>query len=199
MGECLCDKCAALCCRYFALPIENPSTLKEYDDIRWYLCHEKVVVFIEEGQWYLGIQNKCKHLQPDNRCGIYEARPRICRGYSTDNCDYHGGDYDFEKLFTSAEQLWEYAQEQVCAQRRLKRQKNRKKRAAAERRGRPAVKVSLKRGGSKGGGGKRRREVVLPPALSRVAGNGQAGGNGHVGNGQDGGNGKALSLPVLRS
>lgn len=109
MPELLCDKCSALCCRYFALPLDNPKTARDYDNIRWYLCHENVVVFIEKKQWYIGILNRCKHLDSTNRCGIYETRPHICRKYSTDNCDYHGGDYDFDVLFTSAEQLHQYA------------------------------------------------------------------------------------------
>jgi uncharacterized protein len=124
---CLCEKCAGLCCRYFALPIDNPETARQYDDIRWYLCHENVIVFIEKKQWYLGILNRCKHLMPDNRCGIYETRPRVCRGYSLDNCDYHGGDYGFEKLFTSAEQLERYAKEKL-AEAREKAAAARKKR-----------------------------------------------------------------------
>jgi Fe-S-cluster containining protein len=121
MGESLCDRCAALCCRYFALPIDNPDTAKDYDHIRWYLVHENVVVFIEKKQWYIGILNRCKHLQADNRCGIYETRPRICRSYSTDNCDFHGGEYDFDVLFTSAEQLRAYAEEKLNRKRKGKR------------------------------------------------------------------------------
>jgi uncharacterized protein len=109
----LCSKCTALCCRYFALQIDTPKTAKQFDDIRWYLCHENVVVFIEDGDWYVGVLNKCKHLRDDNLCGIYETRPHICRGYTTDNCDYHGGDYNYEKLFTSADQLHEYALEKL--------------------------------------------------------------------------------------
>ena len=50
MAESLCNKCSGLCCRYFALPIDNPTTAKDYDDIRWYLCHENVVIFIEKKQ-----------------------------------------------------------------------------------------------------------------------------------------------------
>jgi Fe-S-cluster containining protein len=132
----LCDQCAALCCRYFALPIDNPTTLKDYDDIRWYLVHENVVAFVEKKQWYIGVLNRCKHLQPDNRCGIYETRPRVCRKYSTDNCEYHGGDYDYEHLFTSAEQLWEFGQRTVAEARAKKRRKvvrNRKRRRVALR------------------------------------------------------------------
>ncbi|MCC6424295.1 MAG: YkgJ family cysteine cluster protein [Phycisphaerales bacterium] len=127
MGECLCDQCSALCCRYFALPIDNPESRRQFDDIRWYLCHENVVIFIEDKQWYIGFMSRCKHLQNDNRCGIYETRPRICREYSTDNCDFHGGEYNFEQLFTSAEQLQAYADEQLAKERKSRRQKSRRR------------------------------------------------------------------------
>ena len=120
MGS-LCDSCSGLCCRYFALPIDNPTTVRDYDNIRWYLLHENVVVFIEKKQWFIGVLTRCKHLEPDNRCGIYETRPRICREFSTENCDYHGGDYGFEKLFTSGEQLRRYAEEKLNANRKGKR------------------------------------------------------------------------------
>jgi len=138
---CLCDECAALCCRYVALPIDNPETRKDYDDIRWYLVHENIVAFVEKRQWYLGILNRCKHLQPDNRCGIYETRPRVCRKYSTDNCEYHGGDYDYQHLFTSADQLMEHA-EVVLAKRRekLARKKDRESaRKAKPKRKAPSI------------------------------------------------------------
>src|SRR6266436_4193218 len=120
MAGCLCDQCSALCCRYFALPIDNPDCRKDFDNIRWYLVHENVVVFVEKKQWYIGIMNRCKHLQADNRCGIYETRPQLCRSYSTDNCDYHGGDYNYEHLFTSADDLWEWGLNFLREQRRTK-------------------------------------------------------------------------------
>ena len=126
MSACLCDQCAALCCRYFALPIDNPDTKRDFDNIRWYLLHEKVVVFVESKQWYIGILNRCKQLQTDNRCGIYETRPAICRSYTTENCDYHAGDYGYELLFTSADALWEYALKKL-EEIRLKRQSTGKK------------------------------------------------------------------------
>jgi Fe-S-cluster containining protein len=121
----LCDSCSGLCCRYFALPLDNPTSVVDYDNIRWYLCHENVVVFIEKRQWYIGIMARCKHLMEDNRCGIYHTRPRVCRSYSTSNCDYHGGEYEFEKLFTSAEQLREYAEEKLNAKRKGKGKRRR--------------------------------------------------------------------------
>jgi len=108
-NESLCDKCVALCCRYIALPLDNPTDARDYDNIRWYLMHENIVVYVEDGQWYIGIMNKCKNLMPDNRCGVYDVRPRVCREYHTTNCEYHGTEYGFEHLFTSAEQLTTYA------------------------------------------------------------------------------------------
>jgi Fe-S-cluster containining protein len=113
MATSLCDSCVALCCRYFALQIDRPKRAADYDNIRWYLVHDNVVVFIEKGKWFLAVLNKCKHLQPDNRCGIYETRPRICRDYTTDNCEYHSIEYDYEQIFTSAEQLVAYANKQL--------------------------------------------------------------------------------------
>ena len=104
-----CDKCAGLCCRYFALPIETPEDKEDYDDIRWYLCHKDVTVFVEDGDWYLNIKNKCRHLSAkDHRCKIYAKRPRICRGYRHSDCDYVEGEYDYELHFTSDKDMEEY-------------------------------------------------------------------------------------------
>lgn len=104
-----CDKCTGLCCRYFALPIETPEDKGDYDDIRWFLCHKNITVFVEEGDWYINIKNKCNHLSvKDNRCRIYSKRPRICRGYRHSDCDYIEGEYDYELHFISARQMEEY-------------------------------------------------------------------------------------------
>ena len=105
----LCDSCAGLCCRYFALPIETPEDAEDYDDIRWYLCHKDITVFVEDGDWYINIKNRCKHLsEKDSRCGIYNKRPKICRGYTIKDCDMVEGEYDYELHFTSDKQMEEY-------------------------------------------------------------------------------------------
>ena len=104
----LCEKCTGLCCRYFALPIETPEDRGDFDDIRWYLCHKNATVFVEDGDWYINMENKCKNLTPDNRCKIYNKRPRICRGYNHKDCDFIEGEYDYELHFTSARQMEEY-------------------------------------------------------------------------------------------
>ena len=105
----LCDKCTGLCCRYFALPIETPEDWDDFDDIRWYLCHEDVTVFVEDSDWYINIKNKCKYLsEVDHKCQIYDKRSAICRKYKTDDCDYTSMEYNYELHFTSDQQMEEY-------------------------------------------------------------------------------------------
>ena len=106
-GDVLCNHCPAKCCRYFALPIDTPTERKDFEFIRWYLLHEHATVFTENDDWYLLVHTTCKHLQPDNRCGIYETRPQICRDYSTKNCEYED-DWTYDRYFETPEQVWEY-------------------------------------------------------------------------------------------
>ena len=108
-GECLCDHCSAKCCKYFALPIETPTTRQDFDYLRWYLLHDAATVFVEGENWYLLVHTRCKHLQEDNRCGIYHTRPNICREYSTENCEYDDG-YVYDRYFETAEQVAEYVE-----------------------------------------------------------------------------------------
>ena len=51
----------------------------------------------------------CKHLQRDNRCGIYETRPQICRDYTTDNCEYDD-DWMYDFYLETPEQVGEYTE-----------------------------------------------------------------------------------------
>ena len=106
-GEVLCSYCTAKCCRYFALPIELPETFREWEFVRWYLLHEAATVFKEEETWYLLVHTVCKHLQSDNRCGIYHTRPQICRDYSTENCEYDDS-HVYDRYFETSEQVEEY-------------------------------------------------------------------------------------------
>lgn len=105
----LCDRCTGKCCRYLALPIETPVTWKDFDDIRWFLAHKDISVFVEEGDWYIMIFRDCRHLEPDYRCGIYPDRMQICREHSTDDCEFDE-DATYDKLFENDLQIWEYAE-----------------------------------------------------------------------------------------
>ena len=104
-----CGRCSGLCCRYFALPIETPETKDDYDDIRWYLCHKDITVFVEEGDWYINIKNKCRYLfEKGYTCMIYGSKPNICRDYTNKTCDSTEGEYDYEMHFTDDKQMEEY-------------------------------------------------------------------------------------------
>ena len=109
MGSNLCEHCTAACCNHVALPIEIPETRRDFDDIRWYLMHADITVFVEDGDWYIQFATPCRNLEPDNRCGIYETRPKICREYKAGECDYEGGAHDYEHLFTRPEHIEAYA------------------------------------------------------------------------------------------
>jgi Fe-S-cluster containining protein len=108
-GTVLCEHCPAKCCRYFALPIDEPAEFADYEFIRWFLLHEHATVFVEDGTWYLLVHTKCKHLAADNRCQIYATRPQICRDYSTNECEYED-DWLYEQYLETPEQAGEYAE-----------------------------------------------------------------------------------------
>lgn len=108
-GQCLCDFCTGKCCRYFSLPIDTPHTWDDYDSIRWYLAHGQTLVYVVKEQWYLLVKTRCQYLSADNRCRIYFNRPKICREYTTDDCEYDD-EWSFTKMFETPEQIWEYAE-----------------------------------------------------------------------------------------
>lgn len=110
-----CKECGAKCCRYFCFEIDEPDDFEEFDDIRWYLLHEGVTVHVDEGDWFIQIENRCRMLADDNSCTAYDARPLICRKYEPENCDHSDGDYDYDEQFTTPEELEAYARETLGA------------------------------------------------------------------------------------
>ena len=132
MGCVLCEQCTAACCHYIALPIDEPDTRRDFDDIRWYLMHEGVTVFVEEGDWYIQFRTRCRNLQPDFKCGVYETRPAICREYKAKDCDYEGGDYTYDHLFTEPEQIATFSKIHFSSKTRPKRKSpSRRKKSVA--------------------------------------------------------------------
>jgi Fe-S-cluster containining protein len=134
MGSVCCEHCTAACCRYLALPLDEPESARDFDDIRWYLMHAGVAVFVEDGDWYVQVQTDCSNLLPDNRCGVYETRPKICREYKAEDCDYSCGGYTYDLLLQCPEDLEQYLERKRAKKngRRAKRKKTtRGKRTAA--------------------------------------------------------------------
>ncbi|MFW6163674.1 MAG: YkgJ family cysteine cluster protein [Planctomycetota bacterium] len=120
----LCDTCGGQCCRYFALQIDEPTTERDFDDLRWYLCHEGVVVFVEDGDWYLEVQNRCRHLDARNRCRLYRNRPAICREHSTKDCEGRDDcELDREHEFHSDEEIAAFARRRLAGPKAGKKRK----------------------------------------------------------------------------
>lgn len=88
--------------------METPTERKDFENIRWFMLHGHVTVFVDSGTWFLCVHNRCDHLRPDNLCGIYETRPQICRDYTTEKCEYDN-DGVYDQLFETPEQIQEYA------------------------------------------------------------------------------------------
>lgn len=160
-----CNKCGGKCCNYFCFEIDEPEDYEEFEDIRWYVLHDGVSVHIDDGDWYIAIENRCQALDPYGQCSIYEDRPLICRSYSTDDgCDYTGsGDYEYDEEFRSPEQVERYArktlgdeafeQQRQKHRRKIERRHQRKQRKQSDKS--KTKKQDKPRG--RGAGGRQRR------------------------------------------
>lgn len=113
-----CHLCDALCCRYYALELDPPEDEEDFDDLRWYLLHEKTWIWVDDGEWFLQVDEPCRFLDEHGRCTIYERRPRICREYGDPEyledpdeplCDWYARDEHHEHEFREPEELEAYA------------------------------------------------------------------------------------------
>lgn len=156
-----CNKCGGKCCTYFCFEIDEPEDYEEFEDIRWYVLHDGVTVHVDDGDWYISIENRCKALDPYGRCGIYENRPLICRSYSAeDGCDHTGsGDYEYDEEFTNSDQVERYAREvlgdDVFERQREKHRKKIERRN--QRKQREVVKNKSKKSGGASGSRRKKR------------------------------------------
>ena len=106
-----CHECAA-CCRYIAVEIDNPTTLKDYDHVHWYLTHRGISVYIDwEGDWFVEVETVCEHLSPTKTCQIYEDRPYICSDFSWDECEKTTQENAWKVRFLSQEEFARWHQE----------------------------------------------------------------------------------------
>jgi Fe-S-cluster containining protein len=93
-----CDECDGRCCKYVAIEIDVPETLEDFEDIKWYVCHENVQVYVEEdGSWNVEFLTPCRHLDENDKCTYYKKRPQICREYNQEECTFHN---EYNKIFS---------------------------------------------------------------------------------------------------
>jgi hypothetical protein len=110
-----CATCGARCCRYVATQIDTPDCKRDYDNIRWYLLHRDVYVFIDhDDDWYLEFETDCTELDDNHRCVNYDSRPRLCRLHGEDDdgpCEFATDEEPFKIRFANAREFEAYLDE----------------------------------------------------------------------------------------
>jgi uncharacterized protein len=131
-GDCL--RCGSKCCRYLALPIDKPETPGDFNDLHWFLLHDGISVFVEDGDWYMQIDNPCRALSPSGLCTVYADRPRICRSYRLSECEFTQPDSVYELILRTPEECADYAARYLREKRRKAARRRRTTAAPTQRR-----------------------------------------------------------------
>lgn len=83
-----CSDCGGLCCSTLLFPGKKPETIQELDFIRYALGYPEVEYLVNRKEWLMKVNVKCKYLDSNNLCSIYEKpeRPLHCRYYNPHKC-----------------------------------------------------------------------------------------------------------------
>lgn len=103
-----CSECA-VCCTYLNIVVERPNDVEDVETLLSYIYHKNADLCLDEdGDWSVVFHNRCKQLDKNNLCKIYERRPYICRNFSEKNC--HGDDFSesVKKHFSDEKDLMDY-------------------------------------------------------------------------------------------
>ena len=84
-----CEDCKGDCCTGIAIDIPAPRSGEDFEDIRWYLYHERAHVYIDrDGDWVVEMELACEKRDPKTgRCTIYDDRPPMCRDAKLSECE----------------------------------------------------------------------------------------------------------------
>ncbi len=107
-----CVDCEALCCKYISVEIDAPEDQESVDHLRWFLYHDKVSIYIQDGQWHLCVDVRCKQLKDDKKCRIHYDKPDICKGHGTDECEFGNPDFKLDAEFKDWDDLRTYLKRQ---------------------------------------------------------------------------------------
>lgn len=119
-----CSGCSN-CCEYLSIGIDNPTSVKDFDHVLWYLLHKDVWVYIDdEDEWYVQFNTPCRKLD-NRRCSYYEHRPSICRKYEPAACARYGEGATEKYLFKDEDDLFRYlAKKRPALFKRMKKKLN---------------------------------------------------------------------------
>ena len=107
----LCANCGAKCCKYVAIEIDAPEDLEDFEDIKWYVAHKNINVYVDEDhEWHVEFLTACENLDENDLCKIYDSRPQICKEFSQEECPFHNI-YEEKYSFTKIEDVEKYVEE----------------------------------------------------------------------------------------
>jgi hypothetical protein len=108
MKKVTCNGCKAKCCRYVTVGIPKPKNKEDYEEILWYFMHKNIEVFIESGKWNVLFNTKCKALDKNWRCKIYNKRSKVCIDHSIKDCEKFGKINPKDHYFKNYKQFLDY-------------------------------------------------------------------------------------------
>ena len=83
----VCPPCGK-CCRYVAVGIDGPVSVRGVSTALWLVYHRSVSVYqSHDGDWFVLFPSECGNLLPSGLCAVYEERPFLCREYDVDGCE----------------------------------------------------------------------------------------------------------------
>lgn len=102
-----CKQCGGECCKKLAFQISKPKTVRDFEDMKWFLYHEGVIIYIDnEGSWLVQVPTRCTKLDKNDRCTIYDKRPPVCRFSKVEECEMNTNEMDV--VFNTIEDLEKY-------------------------------------------------------------------------------------------
>jgi uncharacterized protein len=112
----ICTKlCGGRCCRYVTVSVPAPRSEPDWDEVRWWLAHQGVMVTRDPEGWMLHVMTPCTNLKPDSSCGVYPDHMLACQEHDATDCEYTG-EVPFDVKLESETDLADYLE-----RRRLKR------------------------------------------------------------------------------
>jgi Fe-S-cluster containining protein len=85
-----CHNCGACCSGIYLVHGEEViESVEQFEKLK--NRHEDYRHFIPMEETDMGVMFKCRNLQPDNSCGIYDDRPLFCRKYPSEATLVYGG------------------------------------------------------------------------------------------------------------
>jgi uncharacterized protein len=113
-----CKNCKKLC-EEIAVEIDEPTEIEDFENIKWFLLHKNIKVFIlpddEEDDiehWYIQFNTPCKELGNDGNCKLKENKPSVCFDDSSEEMEESSEEnIDENLIFDDAQKFWKWVEE----------------------------------------------------------------------------------------